>query len=96
MINNKLSPLPPKIAAEQARDEFIAGAEKPVINSKYNYPWENGKARPDLNKPCTINLPETYVVKLKYLSEKTLRTQQKIARDLLCKGLDSLIEELNK
>jgi hypothetical protein len=89
-----MSSIPPKKMVEDERLKFIKGANE--INSKSNVelPWNDPKIREDVKKPLTLVLPESYVIKLKYISEKTNKAQQKIAREILNKGIDALIETL--
>lgn len=98
MVNNKLSATPPSITeVESVRETFIKAAEvsisKPTQPDKY--PWEDEKVREDIRKAFTVTLPEAYILKLKYISEQTNKSQQKIARESLCAAIDKLLLELS-
>ncbi|MCE2993399.1 MAG: hypothetical protein ACK5WS_06105 [Alphaproteobacteria bacterium] len=58
-------------------------------------PWQQLFLRDDVKKVFSIQLPEKYILKLKYISNKTNISQQKLARDILCKEIDNLLEELD-
>ena len=94
MSQNKLSAMPPKIGQEEVRKKFIEQANQLSSPNNTQYPWQEPKVREDLRKSCTVNIPETYSIKLKFLSEKTNKAQQKIARELLCSGIDELLKDV--
>lgn len=58
-------------------------------------PWEAEHVRDDVIKSINLRLPEPYILKLKYLSEQTNISQQKLIRDILCPVLDQRIDEIN-
>ncbi len=95
-----MSAIPPKInTIEIERDKFIKEAGATVkseicVNTNTLKPWEDEKVRADVRKAFTINLPEPYILKLKYISEVTNKSQQKISRETLCSAIDALIENL--
>ena len=94
MVDNKMSSIPPKKIIEDERLKFIKGASDLNLKCNLEFPWNDPKIRDDVKKPLTLVLPESYIVKLKYISESTNKAQQKIAREILIKGIDSLIESL--
>jgi hypothetical protein len=100
MANNKMSATPPTPDhLEDIRDKFIKEAEVIIASEKKEgqpskYPWNDEKVREDIRKAFTVTLPEAYVLKLKYLSEKTNKSQQKIAREALCEKIDHFITTL--
>ena len=58
------------------------------------FPWETEHVRDDVIKSINLRLPEPYILKLKYLSEQTNISQQKLIRDILCPVLDQQIEQI--
>jgi hypothetical protein len=99
MANIKMSAIPPKVReVEIKREKFIKEAEstksQPIMDRNAIKPWEDERVRADIRKAFTINLPEPYILKIKYISEVTNKSQQKIARETLCFAIDALIENL--
>ena len=99
MTQPKISAFPPKTLAEDLRNQFISGAEDKRKNSKEQQsaatlPWEKPSVRHDLKISYTMQLPEPYVLKLKYISAKTNKSQQTLLREIVMPGLDKLISEL--
>ena len=96
---NKISSHPP---SKKQIDEFILGAEQKKKNitdaNKQElcepHPWHNPNVRKDVQKVFTAKLPEEYILKIKYISDKTNKSQQKIVRELLCSEIDKLIHEI--
>lgn len=89
-----------KTDTENTPEEQPAEA-KPVAKQakqkkKKSYPWEDEKVREDVNKYVNLRLPEPYLLKLKYLSEQTNKSQQVIIREHLLPALDKEIKELDK
>ena len=98
MENNKLSSKPPKIRSVK---DFILEADSPknkFVDKKKsnqdNLPWEMPQIRKDVQKVFTVKLPEEYIIKIKYLSDQTNKSQQKIVRDIIQKNIDDLIKKL--
>lgn len=46
-------------------------------NKKEIYPWEAEHVRKDVQKAFTAHFPEEYILKLRYISAKTNKSQQK-------------------
>lgn len=99
MQNNKITSRPP---TKKSVEDFILEAEKKgeIIdkqkeNTLKHYPWENNQVRDDVQKVFTVKLPEAYILKIKYISEITNKSQQKIVREIICNELDVYIKKLN-
>ena len=99
MQNNKISSHPPKKRTVQ---DFIAEAESRVRSQEYkepvekiSYPWEDDSVRPDIKKAFTLQLPEEYILKIKYISEKTGKPQQKLIREIVTSSVDEMLKDLN-
>ena len=90
MQNNKITSRPP---TAQSTAEFIKGAEHGKTNDK-DYPWQQPHVRADVQKILSLKIQEEYILKLKYISEKTNKSQQKIARDILYNGIDEILRTL--
>ncbi len=58
------------------------------------YPWNNPSIREDVQKVFTVKLPEEYILKIKFISDKTNKSQQKIVREIVCHEIDKIIEGL--
>jgi len=97
MQTNKISSYPP---SKKPVEEFILGAEKRKISEtnkvkiEDNFPWLDQGVRKDLQKVFTAKLSEEYILKIKYISDKTNKSQQKIVREILCEEIDKIIEKL--
>lgn len=80
-------------------EDFIGGEE--ITNpstqavAPEEYPWEAPHVRDDVIKSVNLRLPEPYILKLKYLSEQTNISQQRLIREILCPAVDQRITELN-
>jgi hypothetical protein len=98
MQTNKLTSHPP---SKKPIDEFILAAEQKKKDYDYNkpkieelYPWQNSVVREDVQKVFTVKLPEEYILKIKFLSDKTNKSQQKIVREIICHEVNKLISQL--
>jgi primase-polymerase (primpol)-like protein len=97
MNNSKITSHPPK----KAIHEFILEAEKKVkyqndvTDSHKDFPWNADNIRDDVQKAFTVKLPEEYLIKIKYISEKTHKSQQKLAREVLINEIDNMLKNLN-
>ena len=97
MQANKISSHPP---SKKPVEEFILGAEKRKISEtnkvkiEDDFPWLDPVVRKDLQKVFTAKLSEEYILKIKYISDRTNKSQQKIVREMLCEELDKIIEKL--
>jgi hypothetical protein len=95
---NKISSHPP---SKKSLESFIseAGERKREQNSTKQqktencYPWNDPMVRADIQKVFTVKLPEEYILKIKFLSEKTNKSQQKIIREIICQEIDKLLLE---
>jgi hypothetical protein len=97
MQANKISSHPP---SKKPVEEFILGAEKRKISEtnkvkiEDDFPWLDPVVRKDLQKVFTAKLSEEYILKIKYISDRTNKSQQKIVREILCEEIDKIIEKL--
>ena len=98
MQNNKLTSHPP---SKRPIEEFILAAEQRKEDSDYNnskieeiYPWQDSLVRSDVQKVFTVKLPEEYILKIKFISDKTNKSQQKIVREIVCHEVDSIVSQL--
>lgn len=90
---NKLSAHPP---SKKSIEEFILEAESKKKDQSKNYnqeklPWESDLIREDVQKVFTVKLPEKYILKIKFISEQTNKSQQKIIREIICQEIDKLL-----
>jgi hypothetical protein len=103
MINNKnkISLHPPKLTKEEIiREKFIAEADKKI--SKIDVaeerdeilPWNDSSVRPDIKISFTLQIYEPYILKLRYISKKTNKSQQNIVREILEPAIDHLLKQL--
>ena len=97
MQNNKITSRPP---AKKSVQDFILEAENregvkgTVQNKPPSYPWQDNQIRPDVQKVFTGRLPEEYTLKIKYLSELTNKSQQKIVREIINSGINEALKDL--
>jgi hypothetical protein len=94
----KLSLRPPNITNdEKSIEEFInkAGDSKPKQEEESSEKvWENKETSTNQMKSLRLGIHEEYLLKLKYLSEKSNIPQQKIARAILYPTIDQYLEQL--
>lgn len=67
--------------------------EEPTTEAEL-LPWQRESVREDVKKVFSVQLPEKYILKLKYISDKTNLSQQRLAREALCKEIDNLLKEI--
>ena len=99
MNSNKISSYPP---TKKPIEEFILGAEQKRRENDYTtkqkvevcYPWNDSSIRTDVQKVFTVKLPEEYLLKIKYISDTTNKSQQKIVREIVCQEIDKMISKL--
>ncbi|MGX6959673.1 MAG: hypothetical protein ACIPMY_00045 [Rickettsia endosymbiont of Pentastiridius leporinus] len=77
-------------------EEFILEAENKKKDHNKNtdhekLPWEDDLIREDVQKVFTVKLPEKFILKIKYISERTNKSQQKIVREIICREIDKLL-----
>lgn len=96
-IQPKMSTRPP---VPQSAEEFImeAASVTPTatvsnVEMDIRYPWQEPSVRADVIKSVNLRLSEEFILKLKYISDQTGKSQQKIIRDVLIPHLE---RELNK
>lgn len=93
---SKITSHPPK----RSLQEFILDAERK--NNKENaiveaktLPWEDENIRADVQKVFTVKLPEEYILKIKYASDSTNKSQQKIVREIIQQGIDAFLQKIS-
>ncbi|MDP4709465.1 MAG: hypothetical protein NWS20_05670 [Rickettsiaceae bacterium] len=97
MQNNKITSRPP---VKKSVQDFILEAEnrervkEAIDNVNHSYPWQDDQIRPDVQKVFTVRLPEEYTLKIKYLSEVTNKSQQKIVREIINAGINEALKTL--
>ena len=97
MDNNKITPRPPTIKSVK---DFILDAENKkneieyTIKQRRQLPWQDQKVRQDVQKFFTVKLPEEYILKIKYLSEYTNKSQQKIVREIISGRIDDMLSDI--
>jgi len=98
MQNNKLTSRPP---IKKPIEEFILAAEQKKEDSDFSnskieeiFPWQDSLVRADVQKVFTVKLPEEYILKIKFISDKTNKSQQKIVREIVCHEVDSMVSQL--
>lgn len=100
MQNNRITSHPPKKTAEDFILEAASGSQKRVFNElkvkNRAYPWDEEYVREDVQKVFTVKLPEAYILKIKFISELTNKSQQKIVREIVCASVDEVLKELDK
>ncbi|CAG1005436.1 hypothetical protein MYXO_03383 [Myxococcaceae bacterium] len=96
-------PRPPSVPGV---DDFISAAEQRagtspeaasnhiISNDTEKLPWEDPRLRGDVLKLYNLRLPETYLLKLKYIADHTPGSMQKFCLDALLPAIDAKIEEL--
>ena len=92
--NNKITSRPP---VKKSAQDFILEAENKVKiekNIESFYPWQTDQVRSDVQKVFTVKLQEEYILKIKYISELTNKSQQKIVREIINSGIDEALKDL--
>lgn len=95
---NKITSRPPK---QKTPLDFIMEADTKstgLIKRKVveGYPWTDSSIRSDVQKVFTVKLLEEYIVKIKYISEITNKSQQKIVREIINSGIDEMLKSLEE
>lgn len=85
-------------AAESPKKSGSLSVEKNRIKERddisLTFPWEEKNIRSDVHKVFNLRLPETYYMKLKYLSEKEKESHHKILMNIICPEIDKKIKEI--
>ena len=95
---NKITSRPPK---QKTPLDFIMEADTKSSGSikrkgEDGYPWTDSSIRSDVQKVFTVKLLEEYIVKIKYISEITNKSQQKIVREIINSGIDEMLKSLEE
>ena len=98
-MSNMKSRLPGKKSSEI--EAFISGAEdrtakNTLLEKTASYSWEEPGVREDVIKVYNLRLPESYLLKLKYIAEHTPDSMQKFCLNVLQDAIDAKIDELKK
>lgn len=96
---SKVSSRPPLKAVfkqeetQELQDQFIKKGEIDLqkIEAVKNFPWLESHVRDDVVKPFNVRFPESYFLKLEYLSEKTRRSKHSICFDAIKTVIDNEI-----
>jgi hypothetical protein len=82
-------------------ENFIAGAEKrpeEILSSTKAspFPWNQPGVRDDVLKVYNLRLPEPYLLKLKYIAERTPDSMHQFCMNVLLPAIDAKIEDLTE
>jgi len=84
-------------ANEAAKDTTSESSERGAPKKREKrYPWENPKVREEIIKGYNVRIPEPYLLKLRFISEKTPDSMQGFIAKVLFPAIDKKIEELTK
>ncbi len=72
-------------------EDFIRAANQEV---ETDYPWDDPRVREDVIKSVNLRLDEPSLLKLKWVSEKTRKSQQELIREALLPYLEEEIARL--
>jgi hypothetical protein len=94
MTGLKRAPLKP---ADKDINAFIDGAEtRKDTPEQEEHPWESPEVRDDVLKLYNLRLPESYLLKLKYIAAHTPGSMQRFCLDALLPAIDEEIDRLTK
>lgn len=100
---SKVSARPPVKKEEKTTDDLIKQfiqhgdvIDVKSIESTTIYPWEEGYVRDDVIKSFNLRLPESYFLKLEYISKQTRRSKQSICFPVIQEMIDMTINEMKK
>jgi hypothetical protein len=95
MKNNKISSYPPVMRTAK---DFILDAEKDSATNTSDknscYPWMESGVRHDVQKVFSVKLLEEYIIKIRFISEVTNKSQQKIVRDIIKSEVDKILRSI--
>lgn len=109
MTNKKLSIYAPSKKEEDIqKQEFIRGSYKNNLNIESSnsitqdqlnsekpnqLPWEQNSTENTTTKSVNLRLPESYKLKLEWLTKKTERPQIKILHSIVFPAIDALVDK---
>lgn len=102
--DGKLSSRPPRMGGNGSLESFIGGASapnrdapEPVAPEREGraHPWNAPNVRADVAKVYNLRLPEPYLLKLKYIAERSPDSMQQFCLSVLLPAIDAKIAELN-
>jgi len=97
LTQNKITSCPP---TQKTVRDFILDAENKITKkatrrNNFHYPWRESNIRSDVQKVFTVKLIEEYIIKIKYISEITNKSQQKIVREIVNDGIDKILKSMD-
>lgn len=100
--DGKLSSRPPQMGVNGSLENFIGGASvpnrdalEPAVAPERAHPWNAPNVRADVVKVYNLRLPESYLLKLKYIAERSPDSMQQFCLSVLLPAIDAKVEELN-
>lgn len=95
---SKISSRPPvkNTQQENLHDQFIkeGTVSQPKSEEQRSFPWLDSHVRDDVIKQLSIRFPETYFLKLEYLSKETRRSKHSICFDAIKAAIDEGIKNI--
>lgn len=83
--------------APQTKPQEIVKAEKVKKQvAKQTLPWEDEAMSQDSEKTFLLRLPEAYLLKLKYIRQKTGRSMNHFCLDILLSAIDEEVNRIKK
>jgi hypothetical protein len=82
-------------ATKEASPELNEEVVPPKKREK-RYPWENPKVRAEIVKGYNVRIPEPYLLKLRFIAEKTPDSMQGFIAKVLFPAIDKKIDDLIK
>lgn len=103
--DGKLSSRPPQMGVNGSLESFIGGASIPNRDApepavapereERTHSWNAPNVRADVVKVYNLRLPEPYLLKLKYIAERSPDSMQQFCLSVLLPAIDDKVEELN-
>lgn len=92
-----------RLPQRKPEHDFIMGAEKKhtieqqiIEKPSFSFPWETMSLRDDVKKSFNLQLEEEYHWKIKFISDYTNKSQQKIIREMVKENIDNIIDQISK
>lgn len=83
-------------ASKETSSEWTEGGSPKKREYTKRYPWENPKVREEIIKGYNVRIPEPYLLKLRFIAEKTPDSMQGFITKVLFPAIDKKIDELTK
>jgi hypothetical protein len=90
---------PPEVTNDMKSSDTVSDnsiSNHIISNDIDSFSWLDPKVRDDVQKVYNLRLPEPYLLKLKYIAERTPRSMQRVCLDALLPAIDAEIEVLTK